>query len=381
MGDQQEKVFGECVGSAADQYRGRHWMFTFNNVDHEDESDAWQPATWFGDKRPDYCVWQLEKGESTETYHLQGYVTFPERVSLAFLKRWLVGHWERCDGNHKRCIDYCKKDETRVDGPWDYGTVPQFASTQGRRHDIIQLRDAVIDGASDRDIVIDDQLVGAFARHPTFVQTTRLAFGLGRNFQTYCIILWGPAGTGKTTKAYDICRELGYRVFPLPQKQDNDANHWWDGYEDQEAVVINEASGSTFKADFLCQLLDRHPLVVPRKNGHVSFRSKLIVFTSNRDPRGWYSSETLIRNEGLSRRFRDPITQIFHLTEKINVVEERPQSLINVVAGLVRDDVVLGFVPEDLSFSYRAAGTDPVGGFLQSTNGLFRGGSTCMETM
>lgn len=62
---------------------------------------------------------------------------------------------------------------------------------------------------------------------------------------------------------------------------------WWDGYEGQHTVVIDEFYG-WIKYDFFLRLTDRYPLQVETKGGVVQFVSRRIVFTSNAAPDTWY---------------------------------------------------------------------------------------------
>lgn len=320
----------------ADQVLHKYWQFTYNNVDIENGLE--EPFEWFdAHKKPVYCVWQLEMGEEG-TFHLQGYVVFDTRVSLAYIRKFGQCHWTPCNGNHSACVAYCtKQDETYCEGPWSYGVCPED-SFSGKRNDLIAFRDAVADGMSTKDIILDDALVVSYIKYPHFVQNARLALSDGRSEQTNGMILWGPPGTGKTTEAYRICAALGYSVFPLPQKQTGSANHWWDGYNHHQAVIVDEASGSDFKASFFCQLLGEKPLIVPTKNGHASFDAKLIIFTSNICPTKWYKPEVMASSTGLQRRFTPPIMAIKKMFTLVTLpLKPFPEAMSLAIAHLQDD--------------------------------------------
>lgn len=84
-----------------------------------------------------YAVWQLEKCEKTGKEHLQMYIegTHPFR-----LPRWksILGentaHIEVRRGSRDQARAYCMKEETRVDGPWEFGEWQ--SGGQGKRNDI-----------------------------------------------------------------------------------------------------------------------------------------------------------------------------------------------------------------------------------------------------
>lgn len=57
-----------------------------------------------------YHVYGIEKGNNG-TPHLQGYVEFENKKSLAQLKEACPrAHWEPARGNPKQASDYCKKE-------------------------------------------------------------------------------------------------------------------------------------------------------------------------------------------------------------------------------------------------------------------------------
>lgn len=106
-------------------------VFTWNNPDTTElpELDAAR-----------YVVWQLERGESG-TPHIQGYVEFTKPVKLGGMKKWLPkAHFEERRGTREQARDYCMKEDTRVDGPWERGT---FETQQGRRSDLAAAVEAV----------------------------------------------------------------------------------------------------------------------------------------------------------------------------------------------------------------------------------------------
>lgn len=61
-------------------------------------------------------VYQLEAGENC---HYQGYVEFTKAIDLTTLQLHSPGtHFETARGSKKQCVDYCMKEDTRVDGPF-----------------------------------------------------------------------------------------------------------------------------------------------------------------------------------------------------------------------------------------------------------------------
>lgn len=147
--------------------------------------------------------------------------------------------------------------------------------------------------------------------------------------------------TGKTTEAFRLAREVypGEEPYVLPEKQQSSQAHWWDGYDGQKVVIINEVSGGTFSASFLCNLLDATPINLPVKGRHVSFCARWIIMTSNLDPKGWYTQHVLDRNPGVIRRLTLPITRVIWMGRVVTApVTAYPALLDAATQRLVTDE-------------------------------------------
>lgn len=101
----------------------RNWVFTINNPEEVDDPKGWDVQ---------YVVWQLEEG-AEGTRHFQGYVELAKTTRLAAMKKLnSKAHWEPRQGTQEQAIAYCKKDDTRVAGPWEKGGKKE----QGKRSDL-----------------------------------------------------------------------------------------------------------------------------------------------------------------------------------------------------------------------------------------------------
>lgn len=99
------------------------------------------------------------------------------------------------------------------------------------------------------------------------------------------VVITGPAGAGKTRWAYDS--------FPDKSIYITSSNRWWDGYDYQEVVVLDEQDkeASRFEYGFILRLLDRYPLRVPIKGGFKKFNSSIVVLTGADDWQNWWRGE------------------------------------------------------------------------------------------
>lgn len=113
----------------------KYWCFTINNPTEEDKPLEWDV---------EYVLYQLEKGEQG-TPHYQGYVELAKRVRLSAMKK-INGRaaWYARKGTQDQAVAYCKKQDTRVDGPWEKGSL--FQGNQGSRTDLDRACEAAAEG-------------------------------------------------------------------------------------------------------------------------------------------------------------------------------------------------------------------------------------------
>lgn len=85
-----------------------------------------------------YLCYQLEKGEKG-TPHYQGVCQFRDKNTTMSKAKEIVGaraHLEKMHGSPEQAIDYCKKEDTRVRGPWEFGEYLKKGSNKRKRADI-----------------------------------------------------------------------------------------------------------------------------------------------------------------------------------------------------------------------------------------------------
>lgn len=106
-------------------------------------------------------------------------------------------------------------------------------------------------------------------------------------------VYWGKTGTGKSRRAWE---EAGWDAYPkIPSTK------FWDGYNGQGHVVIDEFTGQV-AIEHLLRWCDRYPVTVETKGSACVFRATDIWITSNVDPRSWYPSAPEAQQEALLRR-------------------------------------------------------------------------------
>ncbi len=180
-------------------------------------------------------------------------------------------------GTREQARDYCKKEETRVPDtqPIEYGT---WISGAGSRTDILKVKDMLDRGESFSDI--SDQYFGLFVRYSRGFRAYRELRIEPRHEKSEVYVLYGDPGTGKSQEAL---KKAGPQAYWKP------TGNWWDGYEGQEDVVLDDYHGGNLPFSTLVRLLDCYPLTLETKGGHVVFKAKRIWITSNAHPEDWYN--------------------------------------------------------------------------------------------
>jgi len=114
-------------------------------------------------------VFQRECGNAG-THHLQGYCQFTTRKSFKqaqeALNKYFAGcHLEKAKGSPDQNRAYCTKEDSRVEGPWEFGSI----SKPGKRNDLKEFCDAL--PLTDEEIF--DRFPEILARYPNFVRTAK----------------------------------------------------------------------------------------------------------------------------------------------------------------------------------------------------------------
>ena len=241
-----------------------NWIFTINNPSSNDLPRAWPGVKW--------CCWQLEAGENG-TPHLQGYVVLEKKKRLGGMKKLdKTAHWEVRKGTHEQAKAYCSKEETRVDGPWEFGVDKQ----PGQRTDLEEIGQLIKSGRTPRSFGVTHP--SQYMRYYRGMHALALALSKPRKFKTQVTVIYGETGVGKSRWASETYPDAYWK--PPNSK-------WWDNYAQEDVVIIDEFYGWLPYCEML-RLLDRYPCQVETKGGSVNFAPKEIIILSNKPPEEWY---------------------------------------------------------------------------------------------
>lgn len=268
----------------------RRWVYTLMTSQTTEPKEHWNPDLMA------YLKVQVEKAPTTGQLHYQGCLIMKKATRMTGVKKALnapTAHLEPAKA-WDRAVAYCGKEETRVDGPWEYGK----PTTQGQRKDIELLAEAVKLGKRDRELA--DEYPVSYMRYYKGVQALRSAQTPKTNRTNMrAAVFWGETGSGKTWSATEAWGDNYYTVF-----QPTHPNPWFDGYQGEANVLFDDVGVGLLDCNFLKRLLDIYPVLVPVKGGSVAWLAETIVLTSNLHMDRWYPSATTEDMNALRRRVK-----------------------------------------------------------------------------
>lgn len=279
----------------------RRWVYTAYPEDPDElgEFDALERAIRGLPEFRGLCH-QLEQCPRTGRIHLQGYLELTRPKRLAGLKRISDRvHWEPAKGSRKQCVDYCTKLESQY-APGTCDEVLRAKVTQGARNDLLEVATAITRGEMSRDQVFSDRpdLIVKYARGIGELLNWRARQERMGDRELVVECLYGDAGVGKTRYAYNSTEPED--VFIL--NKSNSGNLWWDNYEGQGTLVIDDFYGWV-EHSVLLRILDRYPFRLEIKGGTTWANWRKVYITSNRHPSTWYSKSFVWEeDQALQRR-------------------------------------------------------------------------------
>lgn len=259
----------------------------------------------FDEMQMKYLIFGSETCPKTGTHHFQTYIYLHNpKTFTAFKKycfKWLGKHpyISHARGTLAENKAYCSKDDDYK----EYGEAP----AQGERTDLKALVDDILEDKITINELQENQpdIYHMYGRTLEAIAHNKL-LKKERTEMTEGIWLYGETGRGKSNIAFN--RYKPYYLY------DGEGNFWWDGYNQEENVIINEFRGD-IKFETFLKLVDWCPYNVPiRSKRKIPFTSKRVIVTSSLSPEEIYK-KSLKKNDNIMqfwRRFK-----VFELT-KIN---------------------------------------------------------------
>lgn len=263
-------------------HQARYWLLTIPHHDFTPFIPNESTLT--------YMKGQLERGASGYL-HWQLLVSFSKKVTLSYVKR-LLGDSCHAEASRSAAADeYVWKEDTRIEG-----TQFELGKKSMKRN-----------SEKDWDLIVKSAREGDFSSIPGDVlvrnygnlKKIRVDSLVPEPGEKEVYVYWGRTGAGKSKRAWE---EATFDAFP---KDPN--TKFWDGYNGQTSIVIDEFRGA-ISISHLLRWLDRYPVIVEIKGSSCVFKATKIWITSNLSPDQWYPDLDQETKAALRRRF----TQVIH---------------------------------------------------------------------
>ncbi len=282
-------------GEAPD--RLRRYAFTVNTAPENISGACGLLSRLYERGQCSYICYQKEICPKTRREHVQGYVEFTDGRSISAAGKAFhpfAPHFEKARGSPSRNRGYCSKPGTVLHPKPDFSEFGTISVGQGSRSDLEGVRESLRGGVTgldlwDRHFTQCVKYHRAFDRYQQLLQSQERAT-YGPYLPKKTTYLCGPTGSGKTSRALDICiRKYGFaNVYVRPSTQGSSTD-WFEGLEPHHRAMIIDEFGSDIKYRNLLRLLDGYPHMVELKGRSQSVDNILEIFiTSNYAPHEIY---------------------------------------------------------------------------------------------
>lgn len=237
-------------------------------------------------------VYQLEQGKEG-TPHYQGYVEFKSAIRFSTLKQKMpAANWtqilqapaEGGDSIRQRNVKYCTKLKGRLEPPVCSDPAWLLSNGQGKRSDLDEVCEMVTNGATDREIAL--KAPKTFARMYRGLRELRSVLDDGRELRPVTVyFMWGPTGIGKSSGTSLFLRNvLGLERKDYFTWSPKSTGNWWDGYQTQDWVFIDELDAGSIPIDQMLRTLDPtgDAVRVPVHGGQVHLHAHNFIICCNK---------------------------------------------------------------------------------------------------
>ena len=260
--------------------QAKRWCFTINNPEPQDEVIDKGLFT--------YLIIGKEVGENG-TPHLQGFAIMHKKTTLVGMKKIFPrAHLEVAKFGNQTNKNYCAKDGKFQ----EWGVCPPEKTENATKKRKADYELAYNLAKKNKLHEIDK---GVLIRHMSSLKQIARDHPpqLENNADLCGVWFYGPPGCGKSRSA----RWLYPNAYPKP------CNKWWDGYQNQDYVIIDDFDRNHVVLGHHLKIwADHYPFIAEQKGHSITIRPKVLCITSNYHP-AWIFTEDKTLYEAIKRRF------------------------------------------------------------------------------
>ncbi len=215
-----------------------------------------------------YMCWGEERCPKTKKIHYQGWIQMVNPKNFNVVHKLLGGkvHLERMKGTEVHNEAYCQKDKKfHVRGVF---------RSQGFRSDLEDIK-KMLDSGNSMLSVATEHFSDYIRYYSGFGKYQELILKEGTKLfrKVMVIVHTGKTGTGKTRMAVASSPDDHYMIQGGNLK-------WWDGYNDEKTLIIDEYSNQIPITELL-GILDGYQLRLPVKGGFTYANWETVYITTN----------------------------------------------------------------------------------------------------
>lgn len=332
--------------------KSRHWAITIPAPELQPGFIEEYLSAVFSKLPPNHRLVSNFEASSAGWRHLQTYAHFKAQVTFEAIKLALheasvpLPHWLKPFSEKSvditKYIKYCQKKVDTKGGSvlGHYDSKPQQVGVErraGKRTDISSFRDVattrVLDIMSE-----PEEIIGPMCKYPRFTSECQAVhFSRLPRLKFLGVCFWGPTSTGKTFRALELAKRMGYSADQIYVKA---ASHkWWDGFRSgiHTAVIVDEMRTMSDP-----ELITMHltlmggmgnAMQVQNKGASVFVNPSLVVYTSPFSPEGFISAGGVHGLQDHSSQFVRRFHRIIECTRVYQPppVEEVDQSVLDAL--------------------------------------------------
>lgn len=203
-------------------------------------------------------------------------------------KQYPTIHLELRRGTAAQAAEYCRKNESRLQGGLIYEQGEISKPAQGTRTD---LADACIILKEQGLHAVAEQCSETFVRYHNGFRALANIIAVNRPAGPRIVyVLFGPPGTGKTRFANHLAETLATdsKYYPV---QNNSGLASFETYSNEKTIIMDDFDETQISRGALKTMTDRYCICLPGRGQSPMNNADQVIITSNSDPRTWYTKD------------------------------------------------------------------------------------------